>query len=259
MTKLGYQHEHVKTDTLACKQTGNHTDPKKQPRLEPILNLVFFDIDGTLLLSQGAGGRSIVRTMRSVFETKEEIARIEIHGQTDRGIATQLFQAHGIDDTEQNWNRFAAGYLEILGDELCRCEGSLLPGIPVLLPTLQANPNIELALLTGNLQKGAVKKIKHFGIETFFTWGGFGDRHRDRSDLAQNAMELAASNIEIDRLENIFVIGDTPNDIRCGKAISATTIAVATSDFSYNALRSHSPDFVLKDLSDLDQVVSILS
>ena len=220
---------------------------------------MLFDIDGTLLISKGAGGRSITRVMRSTFEIRQEIARIEIHGQTDRGIASQLFRAHSIDDNEENWERFTTGYLDILDEELRNCDGNLLPGIPVLLSVLSENTQIESALLTGNIEQGAKKKIEYFGIEHFFSWGGFGDQHRDRRDLARHTLEIAKSKINPDQLENVFVIGDTPNDIRCGKAISAKTIAVATSGYTCRELESHSPDFVLHDLGDIDKVVSILS
>lgn len=223
------------------------------------MNLIFFDIDGTLLISKGAGGRSIVRVMKSTFQVKDKIARIEIHGQTDRGIATQLFQSHAIDDNEDNWVRFTTGYLEILDDELEKSDGSLLPGIPDLLGVLRQEEHVEMALLTGNIEQGARKKVAHFGIDEFFTWGGFGDNHRDRSEMARNAMQVAQQQLNLEQVENIFVIGDTPNDIRCGKAISATTIAVATAGFSRQELEAHSPDFVFDDLSDLDQIVPVLT
>ena len=223
------------------------------------MNLVFFDIDGTLLISQGAGGKSIVRVMRTIFGIREEIAEIEIHGQTDRGIASQLFQAHAIEETESNWKRFVSGYLGILGEELEACEGSLLPGVPDLLECLARSPQVELALLTGNIEKGARKKVDYFGIGDYFAWGGYGDHHRDRSDLARSAMETAASRLDLETLENVFVIGDTPNDIRCGKAIDAVTVAVATGGSTGEQLRPYTPDFLVNDLSDVESMVEILS
>lgn len=223
------------------------------------MNLLFFDIDGTLLLSQGAGGRSIVRVMKSIFEVQEEIARIEIHGQTDRGIASQLFAAHAIDDNEQNWTKFIDGYLQILDDELASSEGSLLPGIPSLLLKLEQQEHVELALLTGNIEQGARKKVEYFGISEYFSWGGFGDAHRDRADMARNAMQVAQEKMNLDQVENVFVIGDTPNDIRCGKAIDAKTVAVATAGYTRDQLADHDPDYLLDDLANTEEVMSILT
>ena len=210
------------------------------------------------MISQGAGGRSITRVMKSEFGVQEEIARIEIHGQTDRGIATQLFDAHQIEDNEENWNRFTSGYLEILDEELEKSDGHLLPGFPELLEELEKEPQVELALLTGNIAEGAQKKIDFFGIGEFFSWGGFGDQHRDRSDMARGALEVAHSRLDSSSVENVFVIGDTPNDIRCGKAISATTIGVATAGYSYDELETYQPDHLFHDLGDVDRVASLL-
>lgn len=231
---------------------GEIYDPEKR------VNLIFFDIDGTLLISQGAGGRSIIRTLRDVFGVTEEIAKIEIHGQTDRGIATQLFLAHNIDDNEENWLKFTAGYLDILDEELEQSGGSLLPGIPELLQSLEPRSDVELALLTGNIARGAQKKVNYFGIGEYFSWGGFGDNHRDRSDMARSAMETARLKVDVDEVNSVFVIGDTPNDIRCGKAIDAVTVAVATAGYTFDELAKCEPDYVLHDLSDLEQVTSIL-
>lgn len=223
------------------------------------LNLIFFDIDGTLLISPGAGGRAITRIMKSTFNLSGEIARIEIHGQTDRGIATQLFKAHGIEDSALNWKRFKNSYLEVLDEELTRAQGCLLPGIQPLLHSLQQSPTIEVALLTGNIEIAAFKKIKHFGIDQYFSWGGFGDQHRDRSDMARAAIKLAGQRKEINSIENVYVIGDTPNDIRCGKAINAITIAVATASYSAEQLSDYDPDWLFPDLSDLDMILSLLN
>ena len=126
---------------------------------------------------------------------------------------------------------------------------------------MTARERIEYLLdpKTKNIEIAAFKKIKHFGIDQYCSWGGFGDQHRDRSDMARAAIKLAGQRKEINSIENVYVIGDTPNDIRCGKAINAITIAVATASYSVEQLSDYDPDWLFPDLSDLDMILSLLN
>jgi phosphoglycolate phosphatase-like HAD superfamily hydrolase len=128
-----------------------------------------------------------------------------------------------------------------------------------LLLRLQARPQIVLGLLTGNVERGAKLKLTHYGIWDFFEFGAFADDHHDRNQLGAFAQRRAREKHAIDfAAAEIDVIGDTPHDIACGKAIGARTIAVTTGSFTGDQLAKHQPDRIVDDFSDVDGVMTEL-
>ena len=149
--------------------------------------------------------------------------------------------------------------MHFLSLELPRRKGKLLPGVLKLLEKLKARPHVVLGLLTGNVSRGARLKLEHYGVWHFFEFGAFADDHRDRNQLGRFARarakekhgrEFAASEID--------VIGDTPHDIACGKALGARTVAVATGRWSRDELAKYHPNFLIDDLSDVETIVDTL-
>jgi phosphoglycolate phosphatase len=235
----------------SLRQNGNREKMTKR--------LLLFDIDGTLIDSKGAGIRSLKSVLRHKFGVTDDLAGVEIAGRTDTGIVHQILRKQNIAVTEENTAAFLELYLEFLVDELPRRQGSVLPGIAELLSRLQARPQNVLALLTGNLRRGAQLKLAHYGIWDFFEFGAFADDHHDRNYLGPFAQERARAAHSIDfAADNIDVIGDTPHDIACGKAIGARTIAVTTGSFSREQLSAHQPDFILADFSEVEKVMAEL-
>jgi phosphoglycolate phosphatase len=219
--------------------------------------LILFDIDGTLLTTGGAGERALRHAVRECFAIEEDFFSIPIAGQTDSGIARGIFERHGLDHAELE--RFYSVYLDRLAKELGKSSGALMPGILPLLKVLKANSSVALALLTGNLARGAELKLQNYGIWDFFEFGAFADDHCDRNELGAFARQRAFEKHGIEFEPNrIFVIGDTPHDIACGQAIGAQTIAVATGGCTLEKLAQHDADFVFKDLSDLAAVLAAL-
>lgn len=219
--------------------------------------LVLFDIDGTLLTSGGAGERALRQAVQECFAIEEDFFSIPIAGQTDSGIARRIFARHGVGDAELA--RFYDVYLQHLGRELPIRTGHLLPGILPLLEALRLDPSVVLALLTGNLARGAELKLRHYGIWDYFEFGAFADDHFDRNELGAFAQRRAQEKHGTAFApERVFVIGDTPHDIACGKAIGAQTIAVATGGCTVAVLSEHAPDFVFTDLSDRAAVLKAL-
>jgi phosphoglycolate phosphatase len=208
---------------------------------------LYFDIDGTLLHSRGAGSLALTRAFQETFH-EPDFAGIVIHGSTDRGIAEQIFTAHGLEDSTENWQRFRDKYLEHLPGTLAERGGGILPGVIDLLEQLAELSHVHLGVLTGNMAAGAELKLAHFGLGDYFTFGAFGDEHHDRADIAHWALADQLSRTEQIDPRSIWIIGDTPNDIRCGKAIGAQVVAVATGSFSLEDLRGHEPDFLLGSL-----------
>src|SRR5436190_12501849 len=221
--------------------------------------LLLFDIDGTLIHAAGAGVESLKLALMERFGTKDDLQDIEIAGMTDSGIVISILNKHEIPVTNENMAAFLDSYVHFLSFELPRRAGNLLPGVLELLEKLKARPNLVLALLTGNVSRGAQLKLEHYGVWHFFEFGAFADDHHDRNRLGtvararakeKHGRQFSASEID--------VIGDTPRDIACGKAFGARTIAVATGTWSRDQLAKYHPDFLIDDLSDVEGVINTL-
>ena len=212
--------------------------------------ICLFDIDGTLLASGGAGKAALESAFTEEFQTELRF-QIPYSGRTDRAIIRDLLQSHAIDETPEIRRRLFDGYLQRLPGCLRSHRGRILPGIQELLGQLRARNHCALGLLTGNVRAGAQAKLGHFGLNEHFRFGGFGDEHLDRDDVAREA--LAAVHREVHpevRPDNIWVIGDTPLDVRCARAIGARIATVATGVHSFDELAATAPDVALHDLSD---------
>jgi phosphoglycolate phosphatase-like HAD superfamily hydrolase len=215
------------------------------------MHICLFDIDGTLIASGGAGKAAMEAALASEFGLPHLIEKMSLSGRTDRAILSEIFQLHGIDDTPANWERMTRGYLRHLPACLARSAGRVLPGIAALLERLSAGDGFGVGLLTGNTREGARVKLGHYGIDHHFRFGGYGDRHLDRDDVAREALAEARGLFgEVVRPERVWVIGDTPLDIRCARSIGAKVAAVATGWHSSEELAAHEPDLLFSDLSD---------
>ncbi len=222
--------------------------------------LLLFDIDGTLITSGGAGEHALRLGIKDRFEIDEDFEGIEIAGRTDSGIARQFFAKHSLPDTPGNTASFFEGYLDHLALLLPKKEGRLLPGIIELLDALSARPDVVLALLTGNLARGAELKLTHYGVWDYFEFGAYADDHHDRNQLGHFARTRACERHGIDfPPERIYILGDTPHDIACARAIGATAVAIATGQFTRAQLAEHAPDFLFDDLGDVPAVLAALT
>ena len=223
-------------------------------RLSSFLAFIF-DIDGTLLASGGAGKAALEASFTEEFGVALR-QHIPYSGRTDRAITQDLFVFHGIRWSEANWERFLAAYLGHLPRCLAGHQGKVLPGIADLLDTIR--DRFALGLLTGNVRDGARLKLGHYGLFDYFAFGGFGDHHLDRDDVAQEALEVIRSqrNGSVD-LNSIWVIGDTPLDIRCARSIGARAIAVATGTHSLDELAAERPDLLVPDFSDAAPLLAL--
>jgi phosphoglycolate phosphatase len=222
------------------------------------MDVVLFDIDGTLIHSAGAGRSALDRALSQEFG-HPSTAAIELHGRTDRGIARNIFRQFAIEETEENWNRFRTAYLAALPECLAEWPGTVLPGVFELLEHLAARPGTAIGLLTGNVREGARLKLGHYGVEVPFDIGGFGDRHHERDDVAREAWAAVRQELgERVRADRVWVIGDTPHDVTCARAINAKVVAVCTGGFSVTELASSQPDFLVDDLTQVEPLLAAL-
>jgi phosphoglycolate phosphatase len=216
-----------------------------------------FDIDGTLLSSGGAGQAAMEAALESTFGITAPTKGIAVAGRTDRAIVTDLMKFHGVEDVEANWSRFVDAYLERLPDELTSRAGLILPGVEELLAELSSRESLTMGLLTGNFRRGAELKLDHYQLSEYFSGGGFGDDHFDRDDVAKVALADVREKVSLSSDAEVWVIGDTPADVKCGRAINATVIAVATGLHSIDDLEACEPDFLCEDFADVELILGI--
>lgn len=216
------------------------------------MNVLLFDIDGTLIDAGGAGQAAMEAALAEEFNATRPVTGIHTAGRTDRAIAMDLFRYHEVDIHDAHWQRYLSTYFRLLPNSLRTRPGSILPGVIELLAHLRLKNNVQLGLLTGNFAKGAELKLTHYGLNHHFQYGGFGDEHLDRDDVAREALKRVREHHPELEADRIWVIGDTPSDIRCARAIGAKVLAVGTGIFPASELKHHQPDLALDDLTKLE-------
>lgn len=228
--------------------------------------LVLFDIDGTLLLTAGAGRRAITAALGEEVGAFEPVAAfhgIRFDGKTDPQIVSELLSAAGQapphDDTRVQ--AVCRRYVTLLELELGGdCSPTVMPGIHELLGRLELESSVVLGLLTGNLAQGASLKLRAAGIDPGrFVVGAFGSDSAHRAELPAIAAARAESLFgHVPTGGQVVIIGDTPADISCGSGIGAHAVAVATGAYSVEDLAACSPRAVFADLSDTERVLAAI-
>ncbi len=224
--------------------------------------LLLFDVDGTLILTGGAGIRAFQRTFRELFSIEALADGIRFHGRTDPDIIEDLFTAGlGRLPTPAEIQAICSRYLPYLQEEVRHSPGyRIMPGLPDLLEMLAGRPEFRLGLATGNLETAARIKLSRADLNRYFSFGGFGSDAQNRTALIQKAIERGRNIMgESKKDMRVVVIGDTDLDITCGREAGATTVAVATGSDSWETLLQASPDHLLKDLSRSEEFLAILS
>ncbi len=228
------------------------------------MRLVLFDIDGTLILTGGAGMRAFFRAFEKVFAIPVKTEVIRPDGKTDPLIAKELLAFFG---QEARWTCESsavlfASYLEFLGEEMAQARARnairILPGVEELLETLAARPEFALGLVTGNLEEGARIKLREAGLDGYFRFGGYGSDSEDRTELIRQAMRRGAALVAPRPVAAAVVIGDTPLDIIHGREAGASVIAVASARYSLADLGHHRPELLVRSLAPVHPVISFL-
>jgi phosphoglycolate phosphatase-like HAD superfamily hydrolase len=215
-----------------------------------MVRLVLFDIDGTLVHTGGAGVKAFAKVFATEFGATDGFERLKFAGRTDVSLVREFFGFHGIAPTAQNFQRFFERYVFWLDHILSASHTQMCPGVCEFILELKRLPVPPLlALLTGNIRLGAEIKLRHFELWESFETGAFADDHEERDQIAAIARHRGAKILGEDlRDEQVLVIGDTPLDIRCGRAIRAKVLAVATGGAKLEDLTRHEPDWAAPDL-----------
>lgn len=222
--------------------------------------LLLWDIDGTLLASGGAGMRALESAVSTEFLQggPADLSIIDWAGRTDRWIAEKIFAHYKVEHTPANVSRLLDTYIGNLPPFLDRLS-AVLPGIVDILTTVAARDDVHQGLLTGNLERGAATKLGHFDLWRFFGFGAFADDSPNRNDLGPHALRRATAHTGHTYDPNdVWIIGDTPHDIACGKVIGARTLAVATGHHPREELAAHDPDALLDTLADVPAFWSVV-
>jgi phosphoglycolate phosphatase-like HAD superfamily hydrolase len=216
-----------------------------------VIKVVLFDIDGTLIHSGGAGVKAFGQAFAAEFGVHDGTERLKFAGRTDVSLVREFFGHHGIAASAENFERFFEAYLGWLRRTIVECEGGACRGVPEYYRALLGSPQPPaIGLLTGNIKRGAQAKLEHYGWWEKFAFGGFADDSEQRDEIAEVARRRGSEYLgQPVRGDETLVIGDTPLDIRCGRAIGARVLAVATGGATMDELAAHQPDFLVKDLS----------
>jgi phosphoglycolate phosphatase-like HAD superfamily hydrolase len=227
------------------------SDPRGLIFVSSVKTLLLWDIDGTLIASGGAGMLALQIGLRNGLGVEGSLDDIDFAGRTDRWIARRIFEKFSLLHSEENFVRLIDGYIAALPAALANPHARVLPGVREILAEAVARADVAQGLLTGNLRRGAQTKLGHHGLWEFFPFGGFGDDGELRNEISPHALRRAHEHAKVAFTpDRVWVIGDTPHDIECGRIIGARTLAVATGGHTLEQLAAHRPDAVLPDLAD---------
>lgn len=212
--------------------------------------ILFWDIDGTLLTTGRAGIFALEDAASEIIGTQVDLSNLQTAGMTDREIAAEILQLGGVTPEPAKIDRLLKLYGDYLPASLPRRQGYVLKGVREILDCLKQRTDTISLLLTGNIEAGAKAKLSYYGLDSYFSHGAYSDRAQNRISIAQQALALVQEMVGAIAPEKCYVIGDTPHDIRCGKAIGARVVAVATGGYSVEALEKCQPWWTISCLPE---------
>jgi phosphoglycolate phosphatase len=223
--------------------------------------LILFDVDGTLISTQGRAGRALATAITEVFGVTAPMERYRLSGKTDPQIVFELMELCGFprERVVPHLDRVLEAYLSRLDAALPAEHVNVLPGVREVLEALAARTDVRVGLLTGNVQPGAALKIERAGLSRHFEVGAFGSDQEDRNLLVPVARARASARWgEAFEGSRTVVVGDAEADIRCARAGGARAVAVATGGTSPEVLAALRPDALLPNLADPSTLASLL-
>ena len=225
------------------------------------MKLVLFDIDGTLLTDRGASREAFAEALRIVFDYRDDLSRYDFSGRTDPQIAHMVLGDAGEDrqEIESRLPRLWKLYLGMLERNATPERVRVMPGIRDLVAALREHEEVALALLTGNIERGARLKLGGANLNDYFAFGAFGSDSADRTELPPIAVQRASTHLGMHFAgSDVVIIGDSIYDVRCGVPYNATTIAVASGKTPADVLRAENPTFFFDDASDVRAVTDAI-
>lgn len=213
-----------------------------------------FDIDGTLLVTQGASREAFARALDQRYRIADDLKDIRFDGRTEPLILADILAKHGLEFHDGEEGRFWNAVFDHMRTLLVPPRGRLLPGAAQTLDRVDAEPGWVMGLLTGNMTEMARIKLTRFGLEERFAFGAFGEQAEDRNALAREAVAHVGREFGL-APDRCVVIGDTEYDVACARGAGARVAAVATGTRTRAELEALGPDLVLDDLGQADRLI----
>jgi phosphoglycolate phosphatase len=217
-----------------------------------VTHVLFWDIDLTLLSTARAGIYAVEDAVREVLGIDAGLQELFTAGLTDFEVMRVAAEAAGAEASDEQLGELLRAYERHLPERLAMRKGQVMPGALAILEDLDGRPDVVSLLLTGNTRTGADAKLRHYGLDRFFEDGAFCTEGDDRPAIAARAWQLAerlSPNGAPDP-ERVFVIGDTPHDVRAAHAIGARAVAVAAGKHSLDELEAADPWLALEQLPE---------
>jgi phosphoglycolate phosphatase len=220
-------------------------------RLRVLIEAVLFDIDGTLLVTGGAGAVAWQRAFLEMHGVEADIDEHTSAGMTDPEIAEIVFrEVIGRPGSAKERAEAIAGYLSHLQDAVDESEGyRVMPGIEDLLARL-AGEGVLLGIVTGNIEAAAHIKLARGDLNRYFAFGGYGSDARDRTELTRKAIERGSEVAgRQSAAEATIAVGDTPRDVKAGHGAGIEVVGVATGNFTVEELREAGADWAIPNVA----------
>jgi phosphoglycolate phosphatase-like HAD superfamily hydrolase len=224
--------------------------------------VVLFDIDGTLVLTGGAGMRAMNRACEEIAGAREALHEVPVAGRTDWIILHDAMRKLGRELGDELLSTIRSRYVHYLREEI-RHRGhgikDVLPGVRELLDQLSVRDDVFLGLVTGNFEEGARIKLEYFDLWRYFRCGAYGEDAQDRNALVPFALDRARKcGLDPSTTHDVIVVGDTPHDVACARAVGATPVGVATGSYTVEQIAASGADIVFSDLSDSAAFLALL-
>jgi phosphoglycolate phosphatase len=219
--------------------------------------LILFDIDGTLMRSQGVGVSAMQMAFDAIYSERNlRMEGVPVAGRLDTLIWADVMRRGGLEPDERELPRFRERYKAFLAERLHAATVRRMPGVLELVERLHAANASVLGLLTGNWPDTARLKISTAGFTPeHFRIGAFAGDGPDRRSLPPVAIDRCARETGYaPRPDRTIIIGDTPLDVDCAHHNGCRVIAVATGDFTVDELRQTGADLVVETLADIDTI-----
>ena len=217
----------------------------------PAERYIFCDIDGTLLYAKGSGRVAFGDAFESAYGVSVDMTHINFAGATDIGVVRQLARENGVAFNPEKMRRVFELLPDLLDAGMAKVPPTVFPGVAAFLERVSVR--WKLGLVTGNIRECAYLKLKHGGIDRFFSdVGGFGDDDGDRNRMAALALERAGNP------QGSFLLGDTPSDIEAARANGMVSVAVCNGQFDRTKLEAERPDIVVDSFEDAEHLFQAL-